>query len=321
MTTHPPSRNVGVLRAAVYSADGRSSTWQQALLAHVPDLEAELWPEIARPGEVDIAVAWHPPPGMLAALSGLRAVFSLGAGVDHIMALPDLPPDLPVIRLEDAGMAEQMVEYVLYGVLHFHRDFDRYQTERSAALWQPRPVRRRNETRIGVLGLGALGAAVAGALSGFGFPVVGWSRKPRRLDAIETAAGRAGLKAVAARSDILVVLLPLTGSTRGLLNRRVFDRMPPGAALINCARGELLVEEDLLAALDSDQLRGAVLDVARQEPPPPEHRFWYHSGIVLTPHIAAATRIEEACDQIAENLARLRSGRPLLHQVERARGY
>lgn len=321
MNGHSPSGTPTTFRAAVYSADGRSKAWEQALQAHVPDLETEIWPEIAHPEAMDIAVVWRPPVGMMAALKRLRAVFSLGAGVDHIMALPDLPAQVPVIRLEDAGMAEQMIEYVLYGVLHYHRDFDHYQADRNAGVWQPRPVRRRNQTRIGVLGLGALGTAVAYALRDLGFTVIGWSRILRTLDGIETDAGPESLRAVAGRSDILVVMLPLTDSTRGLLNQQLFDCMPGGSALINCARGELVAEDDLLAALDSGRLRGAFLDVASQEPPPPTHAFWSHPRIELTPHIAAATRMEEACVQIAENLARLKSGRPLLHQIQLARGY
>jgi glyoxylate/hydroxypyruvate reductase A len=310
-----------VLRGVVYSADGSSEIWQRALSRYAAGLRWEIWPALDRPEEVVAAALWLPPPGMLSTLPALRAVFSLGAGVDHLLALPDLPAALPVVRLADAGMAEQMIEYVLYGVLRFHRDFDRYQADQDLGRWAPSAVKRRHETRVGVLGLGALGSAVATALHRFGLPVAGWSRTQRTLADIETFSGPPGLVALARRSRVLVALLPLTPETRGVLGRPLFEQMPEGAALINCGRGELLVEADLLAALESGHLRGAMLDVLQQEPPPPAHPFWRHRAVCLTPHVAASTRVEEACEQIAQNLTRLIANEPLVGLVDRARGY
>jgi glyoxylate/hydroxypyruvate reductase A len=309
------------IRAVVYSADGSSKRWLDALAGRAAWVDWALWPEVAHPERVDVAVVWQAPPELFSTLTGLRAVFSLGAGVDHILSQSDLPPGLPVVRLADAGMSEQMLQYVLYGVLRFHRDFDRYEIDQAEVRWAPRPVRRASETRVGILGLGALGGEAARALGRLGFAVAGWSRTARRLDGVRSFAGPEGLGEIARYSDILVALLPLTPDTQGLLDAGVFRQMPRGSALINCARGGLVVENDLLDALDSGQLRGALLDVLGEEPAPEDHPFWNHPRVKLTPHIAASTRLEEACEQFADNLQRLAERLPLRNVVAKDRGY
>jgi len=271
------------------------------------------------------ALVWHPPEGLIASLPNLRAVFNLGAGVDGLLATPtarEIPDHVPLIRLGDAGMAEQMTEWVLHGVLRFHRRFDDYERQQTARQWTPLlDVKPAGQVRVGLLGLGALGGTVAHHLKALGYAVRGWSRRPKTLDGIETFAGRDALPAFLAETDILVCLLPLTSETRGLLNTATLSALPRGAALINAARGAHVVDADLIHLLDSGHLRGAQLDVLDPEPPSPDHPFWTHPRVRLTPHIAAITLPKPACDQIADAITLLERGQTPPNVVDRQNGY
>jgi len=303
------------------SAVDSAAEWRAELNKLLPGIELRVWPELGDVGEIDAALVWRPPPGLLDTLPNLRLIASLGAGVDHIFADPSLPPGVPVVRLVDPYMTVAMSEYVQLQVLRLHRQDPAYLAQQQARLWRQQPQPNAGQRRVGVLGLGVLGGDAALRLKVLGFDVAGWSRTEKRLRGIPSFHGAAGLDALLERAEILVCLLPLTPATEGILDRRLFARLPRGAAVVNCARGRHLVEADLLAALDSEQLSAAVLDVFRDEPLPRDHPFWRHQRIRVTPHVAAATHPPTAAPHVAENLRRLRDGKPLLNRVDASEGY
>jgi glyoxylate/hydroxypyruvate reductase A len=210
---------------------------------------------------------------------------------------------------------------VTLAVLSIHRDWRTYLEQQREGNWQVHRVHPASSRRVGVLGLGVLGRAVLKSLCGFGFDCAGWSRSPQQIEGVECHAGVEGLRQFLARTDILICLLPLTDSTRGILAKPLFDKLPRGATVINVGRGGHLVQEDLLQALDEGQLSGAILDVCEPEPLPSDHPFWKHSKVTLTPHIASMTQPETAVEAMIDNLRRHREGLPMIGLVDRARGY
>ncbi|AJX34790.1 2-hydroxyacid dehydrogenase [Burkholderia oklahomensis] len=305
----------------VYKADpARGAQWARLFAEKAPDVPFRLWPDVGDPAAVRYLAAWQPPDDPLRLMPNLEVVFSVGAGVDQF-DLSRVPAHLPVVRMIEPGIVEGMVEYVTQAVLTIHRDLLDYAMLQRMQMWRAKPVRAAASRRIGVLGLGMLGQAVLDALRRFGFPCAGWSRSPRTLEGVECYAGKAGLAALLARSDILICLLPLTPETRGLLDTPVFDALPDGASLIQAGRGPQLVEAALLEALASGKLDSAIVDVADPEPLPAGHPFWTHPRIRITPHIASATRPDTAVEAVLANLARHRAGEPMVGVVDRARGY
>jgi phosphoglycerate dehydrogenase-like enzyme len=297
------------------------AAWRAALAKRLPSLDMRVWPETGAAADIEAALVWNHPPGELRKYPSLRAILSLGAGVNHILDDPDLPPDVPIARIVDPGLAAGMAEYAALAVLRYHRNFDAYERFQRERSWTRLPIPITGERRVGVLGLGEIGAACARAISALGFPVGGWSRTPRSLPGIEGFAGPAGLTPFLARSQILVCVLPLTAETRGIIDRTALATLPRGAFVINIARGAHVVDQDLVAALDSGHIEGATLDVFAHEPLPRDHPLWSHPKVTLTPHIASITNPDTAADGVAENLRRLADGRPLLNLVDRARGY
>ena len=301
--------------------------------------DADAWrASLARvlPG-ADIRV-WRPPRELFTAREGLKAVFNLGAGVDAILrfereAPGTLSPDVPLIRLEDTGMAAQMNEYAAYAVLRYLRRFDEYELmQRSGEPhWQVLDPHPRETFVVAVLGLGVLGTQVARTLASFGLPVRGYSRSTKTLDGIETFAsdaalggtppGTAALDACLEGARVVVNLLPSTPETEGVLNRRAFARLARGAYLVNLARGAHVVEEDLLDALHEGRIAAATLDVFREEPLPAGHRFWREPRVTITPHVSAQTLREPAAQQIAAKIAALSRGEAVSGIVDVARGY
>lgn len=300
-----------------------ATAWREALLAEIPDLDFRIWPDGAgAPEEIEGVLVWQPEPGLLMRFPRLKAIFSLGAGVDHLLLKGGpLPKGVPIVKLVDRSLTLDMTHYVLHWVLHFHRDFPGYAQAQGEARWRRRRYPAAAERRIGILGAGTLGGESARALAGLGFDVACWSRTPKAIDRVVSFHGRDGLDSFLARSDILVCLLPLTPDTGGILSRRTFDRLPEGAYLINAGRGGHLVEADLLAALAANRIAGAALDVFRDEPLPRDHPFWSHPRVAVTPHIASDSTPATAAREIADNIRRLRSGRPLLHMVDPALHY
>jgi len=299
----------------------RAIEWRDLLVARMPGVQVRVWPEVGDPAQVDVVLSWKAPAGVMATLPNLRLVCSLGMGVDHVLNDPGVPPHVPIVRLVDPNMIDQMSEYVVYGVLHYHRRFDVYDRFQRERRWEELPLPDTASRRVGVLGLGTIGTPCARRLLALGFSVSGWSRTPRSEPGIRCHHGAEGLRPFLADCEILVCVLPLTASTAGIVDARLLCQLPRGAYLINVARGGLVDEEALLAALDVGQLAGAMLDVTQVEPLPQEHPLWKHPAVRITPHIAGLTNAPTAIVTIVENLRRWQAGETLLHLVERARGY
>jgi glyoxylate/hydroxypyruvate reductase len=221
----------------------------------------------------------------------------------------------------EPGLIACMTEYVAWAALSLHRQAPLYLRQQRRGEWKEHPVRPASTRRVGVMGIGSLGRAALGQLRQLGFDCAGWNRSRRSEPGVRCYAGDAELHEFLARTDILVCLLPLTAETRGILDRRVFDALPEGAALVNAGRGGHLVQADLLAALDDGRLSAAILDVCEPEPLPQGHPFWDHPGIWLTPHVASATQAETGAEALLDNLRRYQAGLPLEGLVDRARGY
>ncbi|MGY4309046.1 glyoxylate/hydroxypyruvate reductase A [Bradyrhizobium sp. USDA 4369] len=308
-----------MIRVALLSRPGLMDPMKPLLERELPGVTVASWPEPAA-RDADIAVCWKPEAGALAAMPKLKLIHAIAAGVDNILSDPTLP-DLPLCRIVDPGITSAMTEFVLWGALYFHRDFDRMISNARDGLWCRYDQRAARNRRVGILGLGELGTAAAVRLVELGFTVSAWSRSPKRLAGVQTYSGAGALDAFLSETEILVSLLPLTPSTVGLLNAERLSRLPRGAALILCSRGEHLVLDDLVGLLRNGHLRGAVLDVFEQEPLPAEHPLWREPGVLVTPHMAAIASWEVIAQQVADNAKRLLRGEPLLNVVDRVRGY
>ena len=298
--------------------DTKAEPWLQGLAAALPGADITVW----QPGApvADYAVVWAPPQQFMDEQQGIQALFNIGAGVDALLQRR-LPSGARVVRLDDAGMAVQMAEYVCHAVIRHFREFDQYEASMRAGQWAYRKPRLRQDLPVGVMGLGVLGERVAKALAQFEFPVNGWSRSPKAIGGIRVFSGQDGFNDFLAASRVLVNLLPLTPETQDILNRDTLARLQPGGYLINVARGAHLVENDLLALLDSGHLAGAQLDVFRTEPLPVGHPFWSHPRITLTPHTSARTLLGESIAQIVGKIAALERGEAIAGVVDPVRGY
>jgi len=313
------------MKVLFYMPNAEAAAWLHDFARALPQADLREW----QPGDTapaDFAVVWRPPREMLAGRADLRAIFNLGAGVDAILALEreqpgTLPPNAPLIRLEDTGMAPQMAEYVTHAVLRYLRRFDEYEALQRERRWQVLDPHPRDTFTVGVLGLGVLGAHVAQTVARFGMPVRGYSRSAKQVEGITTFAGEARFDAFLDGVKVLVNLLPHTPDTANVLNARTFSKLAHGAYLINVARGAHLVEADLLDALASGQLAAATLDVFQEEPLPPDHPFWQEPRITVTPHMSALTLREESVAQIAQKMLALDRGEAVGGMVNIERGY
>lgn len=298
----------------------RGAEWAAFFAERAPHLPFRLWPDIGDPADVRYLVAWVPPDDIATILPNLELVFSVGAGVDQFDATK-LPAHIPLVRMLEPGIAETMVEYVTMAVLGLHRDLLQFIHQQKEQVWREIRITPAKRRRVGVMGLSQLSKAVLERLKAFEFPLLGWNRSPREIAGVACYAGTDTLPNFLAQSDILVCLLPLTDETQGILNADLFARLPRGAGLVNVGRGPHLVEADLLAALDSGALSGAVLDVTDPEPLPAGHPFWSHPRILLTPHNASMTSPDTAVDFVLNVIARHRRGEELPGLVDRTRGY
>jgi len=298
--------------------------WIEALSAALPGARVREWKR-GDNEHADYALVWHPPVEMLQGRK-LKAVFALGAGVDSILsklkAHPEmLPEEIPLFRLEDTGMGQQMQEYAVSQVLHWFRRFDDYQAFKQQAHWEPLPDYRHEDFTIGILGAGVLGSKVAEALAPWGFPLRCWSRSRKDYPGVESFAGTDELPAFLSGTRVLINLLPNTAETVGIINEALLNQLVDQSYLMNLARGVHLVEPDLLRALDSGKLKGAMLDVYSREPLPEESPLWRHPRVAMTPHVAAVTRPAEAVAYISHTIGEIEKGNPVTGQVDRQRGY
>jgi len=303
-----------------------AAPWERRFRAAAPGRTIRLWPDrVGDPAEVAYAAAWLPPSGAFAPFTNLRAIFSLGAGVDALLADRSLP-QVPIVRVVDPDLTRRMTEYVTLHVLMHHRRQRLYDDQQRRRVWHEHPQPPAREVGVGIMGLGVLGRDAAEVLSRIGFRVAGWSRTPRVLPGIETFHGVAGLETFLARSEILVCLLPATPATKGILDLALFRKLNRtgalgGAYVINAGRGMLQVDADIVAALDDGTLAGATLDVFPTEPLPPASPLWAHPKVTITPHNSAASVPEEVVAYIVRQIERCEAGQPLENVIERTRGY
>lgn len=308
------------MRIVLHATGGKPDAWLKDVQAAIPQASVRVWQQGDRE-PADYAVVWKPPLDVLQ-LPGLKAAFNLGAGVDAILQFgEDLPKDLPIVRLDDAGMGMQMAEYVTWAVLRYFRRFDQFDLQARNGEWRFLKPHDKRDFSIGILGLGVLGQRIARALAEFGFPINGWSRTQKDLPGVQCHAGPEGLDEFLARSRLLVCILPLTAETSGILNAVTLGRMPAGSYLVNVARGDHVVEQDLLALVQNGHIAGATLDVFQHEPLPPSHPFWQEPRITVTPHIAALTLRGDSVRQIAGKIAALERGEAIAGLVDRMKGY
>lgn len=302
-----------------------SAQWQAALEKAFPQatiLTSDA-PEDERKN-ADYLAVWKAPEHLLQEQRQLKGIINLGAGVDYLLKTPGLPSDVPIVKLRDAGMGELMADYVLYGVLHFYRSMDRYATQQQSATWQPQAVPDKTQWPVGILGLGAIGSYVATHLSQAGFPVLGWSRSAKQISGVRCLHGDEGLDELLGQVQSLVTILPDTPATEGILNAEQLAKLPEGASVINPGRGSLIDEQALLDALGEankpGHLRGALLDVFCEEPLPTNHPLWQHSNVVVTPHMAAPTPLNDAIDQVIAYIKAFEAGETLA-TISPASGY
>jgi glyoxylate/hydroxypyruvate reductase A len=303
-----------------YSEFDDPAEWSEALKAYLPDLDIRVYPEVGDPAEITYALAWRPPAGFFAPFENLQLVVNLGAGVDSLTGRDDLP-DVPICRLSDAGMVALMRSYVTFAVIRYARDMPDFEAAKRRKEWHyihPTPL---DQVKVGVLGLGALGSAVAKGLAEMGFDVRGWDLSPKHLPGVKTVSDPAEWTHFLGGLDILVNMMPLTPKTRGLIDADVFSALKPGAKFVNASRGEVVNEEALIAALQSGQVGGATLDVFIKEPLAPEHPFWEMENVYITPHLASITVPTSAAKDVAESIRRVNSGAAPLHQINPKMGF
>lgn len=308
--------------ALLFKSDiDRGDSWRRVLLELEPGLDLREWPEIGDPNDIEYALVWKPPPGELKGYPNLKAIFSIGAGIDHLASDPELPKNVPVVRMVEPGLTAGMTEFVVMSVLYHHRFMLDYAAQARAHQWREIDQVPAWERRVGIMGLGVLGGDAAEKLVALRFDVAGWSGSPKDLPGVTSFHGADGFLPFLNRSDILVCLLPLTPETTDILDARAFAALPQGAALISVGRGPQVVEEDLLAALATGHLDGATLDVFREEPLPADSPFWDHPRVVVVPHVASMTIARGACEFVIDNIRRLEAGQPLHHVVDLDKGY
>ncbi|MGD1856036.1 MAG: 2-hydroxyacid dehydrogenase [Leptolyngbyaceae cyanobacterium] len=294
--------------------------WVAAIQKIAPNLDLRVWPEDGDKAEVTFTLVWAQPQGIFAQYPNVQVIASMGAGVDSLLQDGSIPASATVVRMVDSRLVSQMGDYVLAAVLNHVRQFPNYGQYQQQRRWQPLAPRNVDQVTVGVMGLGQIGSAVATRLSQIGFNVLGWSRREKAISNVQVFSGQQ-LSDFLAASEILVCLLPLTPETENILNADTLGQLPPGAYVINVARGNHLVEPDLLTLIDNNYLSGACLDVFRQEPLPQNHPFWSHPNITITPHVASLTNPVSVAPQIVDNYRRMTAGQPLLNQVDREQGY
>jgi len=310
------------------ASSSRADQFAASAMAQDPSLDVRVAPALGRREDIRYALAWHPEPGLLKTLPNLRLIISIGAGVDHLFRDPELP-EVPIVRFVDPDLTGRMTEYVAFSVLHHHRRMSEFRELQTKRIWKYLPEPAAHQVRVGIMGLGVLGSAAAAALKGFGYRLRGWSRTSKSQPSIDCYAGPEGLEAFLSGTDILVVLLPLTPSTRGMLDRRLIAKLSrhgrhgalPGPVLINAGRGGLQIDGDILSALEAGELYAASLDVFEAEPLPHSSPLWSHPRVVITPHIAAESTPQAIARYALQQMKSHERGEEIANLVDRARGY
>ena len=296
-------------------------SWNDVFSEAMPEMPVRDWADPGDMADIEYAFVWAPEPGALRKFPNLKCIFSIGAGVDHLLKDPDLPDGVPIVRMVEPELTQGMSEYVTMHVLRYHREVPALEQQQRDKVWHELIAPTAPNRKVGLLGLGVLGQDAARVLRALKFDLASWSRTPKRVAGVQSFCGADGLGPFLARTEILVCLLPLTAKTQGILNRDLLAKLPRGACLINAGRGGHQVEEDILAALDNGQLAGATLDVFLPEPLPTGSPFWTHPKVTLTPHIASVTQQVSAIEQVVANIRRIQAGKTPLNTVDRELGY
>jgi len=304
-----------------YSAFDDFDTWKRALHAQLPSLKIVHSSAIEDPADIHYALVWKPPAGFFDPMKNLRLIINLGAGVDSLVRRDDLPAGIPITRLTDPQMARMMAGYVLFAVLRHARDIPFFEASQRAGEWKYRHPRSPEAVSVAVLGLGQLGAKAAFELQRQGFQVSGWSRNPKQIEGVTCSSGMDALDTVIANADILVVMLPLTPETRQILDRPRLQKLRPGAAFINVARGELVDQVALTELLASGHIGSATLDAFAKEPLPADDPLWRLPNVLITPHLASVALPASSAEQIAVNIMRVSAGEAPEHVIDPAQGY
>ncbi|MBT9456793.1 MAG: glyoxylate/hydroxypyruvate reductase A [Burkholderiaceae bacterium] len=298
-----------------------SASFVAALRAAAPDIPVWDETDTPPPEQVEALLAWRLKPGQLARYPNLRVICAISAGVEKLLAAPDLPANLPVTRIVDPQQGQMLAQYVVACALRFTRELPLFEAQQARGEWGRRPVRPFQQCRVGILGQGEVAQAVARAFVPLGYPVAVWGRNRKNFAGLQSFAGEAELPLLLAQSDLLVCTLPLTTATQGLLNRQTLSQLPPDAMVINVGRGGHLVEADLRALLDEGHLAAAALDVFEREPPPADNWVWQHPKVLATPHIAGEARRALVAEQCLDALRRARAGLDQPLAVDRKAGY
>lgn len=304
-----------------YPNPDKAHQWAAQLKAEGVEFEAIFW-QPDQTVSADYAIVWLPPEEFFTSVQDLQAVFNMGAGVDALLNNKYLPADLPVVRLDDAEMGLKMTEYVVHAIAQITRRLDQYTALQQQKVWSGTADYPYFEKwPVGIMGFGRVGQQIADVVHALGYPVHTWSRTAKTAEGITCHHGQTGLKEFLRSTKILINVLPLTPDTTNILNAENLAQLQPGSYLINIGRGHHVVDNDLLQALDSQHMAGAILDVFRTEPLPSEHAFWSHPAIRVTPHISGPTHAAKAIQQIAQRIHAQQAGLPLEGVIDRQTGY
>ena len=309
-----------MITVGFYGSADDANMWQASLGALLPDINVVAL-DSAAGRTCDVALVWAPPAHALSGLPNLKGIILQGQGVDHMMADASVPRTVPLVRLVDPDMSAALSHWAILNVLDFWRHGPQYRDQQSQKTWAQIPQRPSSGGIVGVMGVGAIGTVIAQRFAALGFTVRGWARTQRKIEDVTVFAGAEGLAGFAAGAEVIVSVLPLTPDTNGVMNRDFFDRLAPGAFIINGGRGPQIVDKDLLAALDRGQVGGAALDVFATEPLPADHPFWAHPKIRVWPHVAAQTNPNSAAQQVAAAIQAMMTGTKPDNQVDWGRGY
>jgi len=304
-----------------YSQFDSPDQWRTHLAAAMPELAFRVWPDVGDPNDIEAALVWKPPAGELRKFPQLKLIVNLGAGVDSIVKDTTLPSGVPITRLADPEMGRMMSQFILAAVLRHHREFVSFARAQRERRWHYIHPHETAERTVGLMGLGQLGATAAAELARQGFQVRGWSRTEKQVPGVRCFHGQDGLAPFLNGCEILIVLLPLTAQTEGLVNASVFQQLPRGAKFISVGRGRVIDEVALVAALQSGQIAEATLDVFQVEPLPEDSPLWQMEQVLITPHLASVAIPRTAAAQVAENIQRVRAGLAPLNVVDPQRGY
>lgn len=309
------------MKVLFVAGDPKPERWTVPLQQLLPEAEVFNWDPNGEPVNADYAIVWQPPEALFERERHLKAVFNLGAGIDGLLKVANLPRDIPVVRLEDAGMSVQMTEHVIHQLVDISRNMQVYRDQQAAGVWKiHRPIRRKDWS-VGVMGLGQIGKRVARGIAALDYQVSGWARSAHQLEGITCYAGSGQFDDFLAQTRVLINTLPLTDATRGIINADTLAKLRPDAVIINVGRGEHLVEKDLLQAIDNGQVARASLDVFQTEPLPEDHPFWQRSEITITPHVSARTQRDDTLEQISGKIRAHSQGQPITGIVDTTLGY